>query len=373
MHQIIVYPIGNAETIQIVLENGRRLLFDYANMRCSSDASDLRCDLLGILKEDLKAAGRDAFDVVAITHVDNDHVRGCGEFLWLDHAAKYQGEGRIKIEELWVPAAAVCENGLEDDSRLIRAEARYRLRQGKGIRVFSAPTVLENWFEDNKLDLEEYRKNGLVIDAGNLVPGFSLEKDQVEFFVHSPFATRTQDGILLIRNKDAIAMQASFRQGERLTRFFISADLSYEEIAAIIDVTKFHKREERLQWDIYDVPHHCSYLGIGPFKGEDKTEPTTAVSFLMDQGQKGGILLSSSWEIPDNDEDKQPPHRQAAAYYREVASDIQGEFIVTMTHPKSSEPKPLTIELSAQGATLQKKAVATAAVRSLSRPAPRVG
>ena len=35
---------------------------------------------------------------------------------------------RIKIKELWVPAAAILEENLKDDARLVRAEARHRVR-----------------------------------------------------------------------------------------------------------------------------------------------------------------------------------------------------------------------------------------------------
>jgi hypothetical protein len=59
-----------------------------------------------VLKADLRCARRDYYDVVYFTHLDDDHCCGSGHFFWLEHAAKYQGESRIKIDELWVPAAA---------------------------------------------------------------------------------------------------------------------------------------------------------------------------------------------------------------------------------------------------------------------------
>jgi len=73
------------------------------------------------LRRDLDKAGRDYFDAVCITHTDTDHCKGFGEFFWLDHAALYQGKDRIKIRELWVPAAAILEENLKDDARVARA------------------------------------------------------------------------------------------------------------------------------------------------------------------------------------------------------------------------------------------------------------
>lgn len=44
MHTVRFFPIGNADTCLIELENGKRALFDFADMR-TGDQYDLRCDL----------------------------------------------------------------------------------------------------------------------------------------------------------------------------------------------------------------------------------------------------------------------------------------------------------------------------------------
>src|SRR6185295_4311230 len=113
-------------------------------------------------------ADRDFYEITAFTHLDTDHVAGATEFFYLRHAKKYQGAGRVKINELWVPAFAITEEGCTDEARIIQAEARYRLRQGEGIRVFSRPAKLERWLIDQGLTLES-RKH-LITDAGQVVP-----------------------------------------------------------------------------------------------------------------------------------------------------------------------------------------------------------
>lgn len=86
------------------------------------------------------------------------------------------------------------------------AEARYRLKMGKGIRVFSRPDKLKEWFQNEGLTLES--RAHLITDAGQLIPGFSLASDQIEFFVHSPFATRLNGGGdgLVDRNIDSLVV-----------------------------------------------------------------------------------------------------------------------------------------------------------------------
>lgn len=371
MHKVTIFPLGNADTSRIDLEDGTKVLFDYAAMRCADDSTDLRCDLPKLLKDDLEAAKRDYFDVVAFTHLDDDHIHGSSEFFYLEHAAKYQTVGRIKINELWVPAAAVVEEGCEDEDRIIRAEARHRLKEGKGIRVFARPVKLKAWLESEGLTLES--RSHLITDAGQLIPGFSLNDKQVEFFVHSPFATRMDGDDLVDRNTDSLVVQATFSSGDVLTRLFLGSDLDHEGLRDIVNITRSKKRDERLTNDIVKICHHCSYTALGPEKGKDKTEPIAEVKWMMeDKLQSGAILVATSKLIPADDSDKQPPHRQAAKYYEERADAVKGQFKVTMEHPVKSKPEPLVIEIDSTKARIKKRVIGGIASVVSSRP-PRAG
>ena len=94
-HQIIFYPVGNGDTSQIVLHQGRRILFDFCHRKKAENVETSEIDLKKRLREELDGAGRDYFDVVAFTHADVDHIQGSTEFFELQHATKYQGDGRI--------------------------------------------------------------------------------------------------------------------------------------------------------------------------------------------------------------------------------------------------------------------------------------
>src|SRR2546428_10414631 len=112
MHTVKFYPVGNGDCSQIILANGKRLLFDYCHRWLSEDHNDPRIDLAAALRQELVEVERDSFDVVGFTHLDDDHICGCSEFFYLEHAAKYQSDDRIKIAELWVPAAVLLEEGV---------------------------------------------------------------------------------------------------------------------------------------------------------------------------------------------------------------------------------------------------------------------
>jgi hypothetical protein len=206
------FPLGNADTLRLDLADGRKVLLDYADTRCADDADDLRCDLAAELRRDLSKTRRNNYDAVCITHLDVDHCKGFGEFFWLEHAKAYQDDDRIHIDELWVPAAALTEENLKDDARLVRTEARHRFREGKGIRVFSRPAHLKDWMEKEGIDFESHKH--LIVDAGTLVPGFTKEgAAQAEFFVHSPFGWRQDEQTVIDRNEHSIVMQVTFREG----------------------------------------------------------------------------------------------------------------------------------------------------------------
>jgi hypothetical protein len=371
IHRLNFFPLGNADCCRIDVDNGRQLLLDYAAMRDPEDANDLRCDLPKELREDLDGRQRDYYDVVAFTHLDDDHIHGASEFFFLEHAQKYQGEGRIVIRELWVPAAAIIEEGCEDESRTIRQEARYRLKEGKGIRVFSRPDQLKDWLAGEGIALSD--RASLITDAGQTVPGWTLAADGVEFFVHSPFASRLDDGTVVDRNKDSLVLHATFLADNATTRVFFGADTEHEALTEIVRITRAKGREERLESDVVKIPHHSSYKSLGPEKGKDKTTPTEQIAYLYEKKlQWRATLVSTSKPIPDNDDDDQPPHRQAANYYKERAQAQGGEYVVTMEHPRKSAPEKLVVEISGGKAT-RKKTYLGGIGAAITRPTPRAG
>jgi hypothetical protein len=364
------YPLGNADCCQIKTKHNKRILFDYAHVREAENDEDKRCDLAALLRKEMKDAGKDAFDIVAFTHLDRDHCGGARDFFYFGHAAKYQTGDRIKIEMLWVPAAAILEDDPCEDARIIRQEARYRLKEGKGIRVFSRPEKLKDWLESEGLSLDD-RKH-LITDAGNLIPSLTLADDGIEFFLHSPFAKRLDDGSLEDRNIHSIVVQVVFQEGEQKTKLILGSDVPYECLQDIVNISKYHGNEERLEWDVFELPHHCSYKTLAEEKGTDKTEPVEEVKWLFEeQGQKGGIIISTSDPIPSEDT-RQLPHRQAANYYKDVVNDLGGEFIATMEYTKISNPEPLVVEVSESKACIRKQLKA-ASFSILSQSSPRAG
>ena len=355
MHKVTFYPVGNGDTSQIVLENKKRLLFDYCHRKTGEDPKDPLIDLKKRLAEELKVAGRDYFDVVAFTHGDDDHICGSTDFFELLHAEKYQGKDRIKIRELWVPAAMVLEPATQeersDEVILWRQEARYRLKQNKGIRVFSKPESLKDWLEENGMTVES-RKH-LIVDAGQLAPGFTLTADEVEFFVHSPFIKHMEGGPDILRNDCTLIFQVRFEVRGTRTDYFAVGDADYEVFEDIVSITKFHKRDDRLDWHLFNIAHHCSYRALAPEKGEKETIPTPKVKELLKHGKPDAYMVSSSNQISDDAEaykQDQPPHIQARKAYERHLDELGGrKLLVTMEEPNGFHPEPMEFEITDKG------------------------
>ena len=376
MHKMTFFPLGNADCCLIELSCERTILMDFAATKDESDDYDLRCDIPELLKDGLKKTNRDYYDVVAFSHLDKDHFKGASDFFYLEHARKYQVGERIKMNVMWVPAAFITEVGPDDDeARVLQREARHRFRQRKGIRVFSRPERLKKWCEKNDIKLDD--RLHMITDAGETTPEFSLRKDQIEFFVHSPFAIRQNENTVEDRNEDSLVLHATFRVAGVHTKALMLADSTHEVLSQIVDITESKGNEKYLEWDIVKIPHHCSYLSIGPEKGTNKTTPVSQVARLYKKrGNSGAIAVSTSKPIPktgsDDDKDSQPPHRQAANYYKDVTRALVGQFVVTMEHPSRNVPKPLVIEIGQSKATL-KKSVLSTGISATSVRAPRAG
>jgi hypothetical protein len=380
-HKVTFYPVGNGDTTQILLDNGRRVLFDFCHREKSEDDATPEIDLKKHLRDELKSAKRDHFDVVAFTHADKDHIQGSTDFFWLEHAAKYQDKDRIKIEELWVPAAMVIESAENDKQSsefvILRQEARHRLLEGKGIRVFSQPQELMDWLVPKLKERGEKAdaRDRLFVDAGTIVPGFTLANDKVEFFCHSPFKQHCEGGDI-IRNSAGLVFNVRLQSGAETFDYLEVGDAEWADLEDIVSTTRAHKRDDRLKWDLFNIPHHCSAYALSDDKGEKETIPKPKVKELLLEGRAGAYIVSCSKPINDEKsayEQTQPPHIQARKAYERYLKQVDGtKFLVTMSEPNATKPEPLEFEFTAKGLALKKSAIVGSAA-IITSTAPRAG
>jgi ribonuclease BN (tRNA processing enzyme) len=357
--KITFYPLGNAESVLLELSNGKIVLFDFADTH-TDEANDKRIDLAKELGD------KKSFDVVIFSHPHNDHVKGAKDFFEFDHAKKYQDGNRAKMAELWISSAFVLDSDLDsEDARVIRQEARFRLKNGYGIKVFSEPNKLCKLFKDYDLSTED--SSHPVFHAGTLLDSSTHDLgDEVQFFVHAPFSEDSED--VDDKNEPSIVMQVRLFNRGRETNIFMTGDTPHDVLDKIINRSESNDNEEYLKWDIYDVPHHCSYTGLNDEKGDYRTTPKNEFERLLsDYSQNGAVMIASCKTIAENTDDNQPPHIEAKRAY-EHFSGYKG-FLATMEYPSKSNPKPLRYLIDSFGIQVSPIPTGTL-VRS---PAPRAG
>ena len=240
-----------------------------------------------------------------------------------------------------------------DDSAL-RAEARYRLKNKKGIKIFSQPDELKTWLEKNDIKYDDVKH--LIVDAGTNVPGWSKDTDGIEFFVHSPYKGHIDENEVIDRNLSGIIVQMTFGNKPE-TKLMMGAD------GHAVKITRFHKNEEKLKWDIFHTSHHCSYTALNcdsEKKGTKKTTPNGEVKNLFEKYGNNKCLIISPSDVIDFTDTTQPPHFQAYNYYKEDVADARsGHVKVTMEHPVKSKPEPLEIIIDDNGFSITKKSLSS--------------
>ena len=336
--KINFYPLGNAETCLLEISNGDKILFDYADVKTEA-SDDKRIDL----SQELSSISK--YKVVMFTHAHDDHTHGAEDYFYFDHAAKYQSENRAIIEELWVSSAFIVETDLENASsaKIIRNEARHRLLEGYGIKVFAKSDELVDWLKDHEVEYDDIKH--LVIEPGTTISKAHFN-NEMEIYVHAPFEDDVKD--VDDKNEPSIVLQARLYNdksfgGQRETNIIITGDTTYQVIDKVVDAAKESNNEDKLNWDIYDIPHHCSHSAVGE-KDEkaNKVEPTKNVEYLLSKANIGAYMVASCEKITY---DTSPPHMIAKNAYEKYASNAT--FLEVMDNLGTDKmPKPLVFEIS---------------------------
>lgn len=204
-----------------------------------------------------------------------------------------------------------------------------------------------------------------------VVPGFTLDKDRVEFFCHSPFIKHCDEGDI-IRNRASLVFNVRFRADGAHFDYLEVGDATWEEMEDIVSTIKYHKNDDRLAWDLYNIPHHCSYLALSDEKGDKETGPKPLIKDLLRMGKKDSYIVSCSKPVTDVKElysQTQPPHIQARKAYERYLKEVGGrKFLVTMEEPNANKPEPITFEITSGSVTWKRATSIGAPAIILSTP-----
>jgi hypothetical protein len=241
--------------------------------------------------------------------------------------------------------------------------------------VFSKPDKLKDWLEKNDLSVDSRRH--LITDAGQVVPGFTLASDGVEIFCHSPFIKHVDGEEDILRNPASLVFNVRFKAGSNTFDYLFVGDSEWEVLEEIVKTSKYHGNDDRLAWNLFNIPHHCSYLALSDTKGDTETTPKPLVKELLLSGKEGAYIISSSKPILDTKEGReqlQPPHIQAKKCYERHLKEVCGaKFFVTMEEPNGLYPEPLLFNIESNGISRGGKVITSAVSSIISAPAPKAG
>ncbi|MBW8051699.1 MAG: cobyric acid synthase CobQ [Cytophagales bacterium] len=364
-HKIKYYPVGNGDMSLITLKSKKTILID-CNIRESSsdeidDPKEVKEDLLNSIQ---KRNNKPFIDVFALTHPDKDHCGGFDKNFYTGDPDDYSDENEdneeIIIDELWV-TRRVFRDDLSNEASPIKNEAnrRKRLYQNNDSKKNKAGNRLRIVGHDDNDDRKE---------VPHYIPGDEIDEinneiqEDFSVFIHAPFKKtliiEEADKDNPDRNSTSIIFQARFfenkdgkEKSDFICRALFGGDADHYRWKEVLNKSKKKNNEESLKWDIFLVPHHCSWTFFNdtPYTDEEENQTPKDYSLqFLDYKLPEAKVIASSIKIKD--EKPNPPHQPAKDEY--IKKVGEKNFLNTATKPNEKKPKPIEFIITKKGFAL---------------------
>lgn len=376
-HKIKFYPVDNGDNTLITLSDKTTILIDCKiregeETNAGNNIFPVKDDLIESIEENQD--GAPFIDLFILTHPDEDHCLGFEKnFFHGESPENYDDDNKeneeIIINELW--CTTMLFNGASNnDAKALKKEAERR----KKLWDEDKP---EKNDDGNRIRMIGYDGDDRFENIPESIPGETLTLEEIngnntgnfEFFIHSPFkksliqATSNED-----KNFSSIAMQARFKINESDDQwaclYLFGGDADHYIWKEILNKSKDNGNEDKLKWDIFLSPHHCSWTFFNdvPYdaKEENKTPKETSLE-ILDYKEGAGKLVASCKVVRSSD--KNPPHAAAKKEYQKKL-DKKSDFIELAMEPSENSPEPYVFEITPSGpmAESEEEGTATAAL-----------
>lgn len=344
-HSIKFYPVGNGNCDLITIGGANKKMMFDCNFRQKAEENDDMYDVLDdLLTNELtsKRCGLPFLDAFLLTHPDQDHCRSFADKFYLgnpDNVTQTDKDNKkILIGELWYSPRVFEEltSELNSDAKAFKKEAKRRMdlfksdsnkadKDGNRIRIIG-------WTDNTELKGLEDR----IITPGNIISEINGTTCRYfEMFIHAPFKEDI-DGE--DRNMTSIVTQLRFKSDknkEDVARIFLAGDSEWRIIQEIMNKTS---KDDYLNWDLMEAPHHCSYKF---FADNREDNPNQASLDFLDKKEDGAFVVSSSKVIkksPDN-----PPCQKAKNRYIDKVGE--SNFFCTSGKKDGDSQNPIIFDI----------------------------
>lgn len=356
-HYIKFYPVDNGDTTLITLSDSTTILIDCKLRTSAEDPDDkTKFDVKKDLLSNIQKRNNNPFiDTFILTHPDKDHCHGFEKHFYKGKPEDYKKENledeEIMIDEIWITATLfdLAEN---DDARAFKKEAERRRK------LWDSNSIDKNR-AGNRIRMIGYNGDEKFENIPAYYPGELAKeingnsKSNFEFFVHSPLKKSLITAVAEVnKNFSSIVMQARFKINESDTNlaacFLFGGDADHIIWEQILTKSKKYNNLDKLEWDYFLAPHHCSwtYFNNVPYDSNSENKIAKISSLeILDFKLGNGKIVASCKTIKDDGDN--PPHYAAKKEYE--AKVAKGDFIELAMMPTESEPKPVVVEISDAG------------------------
>lgn len=388
---ITFFPVGNGDMTLIALADSAqtKILID-CNIRGSADdpsdpTRDVAADLRRRLTRDER--GRPYVDAFLLSHPDHDHCNGFAKHFYAGPLADYpddwkpDAQKRIVIREIWSSPMVFRRAGkyhvLCEDAKIFNAEAKRRVavnrRQGfMGVGAGDRILVLGEDEDGKTNDLGPILVR--VDQWFSRINGTANSCFQAHLLAPIPKADILTEETLGKNHSSVILNMAIASDPSRrsVSQFLSAGDA---EVAIWERLWNKHQYQAAvLAYDLLQAPHHCSWHSLSYDSWSDlhqRAQVSPAARAALSQIRRGGIIVSSSNAIYDDDND--PPCYGAMLQYQRIAAGVGGSFACTGEYPSASRPLPLEFVVTAMGIKRVEAAASPRVGGSAVRPAAAVG
>lgn len=354
-HILKFYPVGNGDTTFLRLNNKSTILIDCKIRNGEEDASgntiyDVKNDLLDNLE---KRDSNPFLDLFILTHPDEDHCLGYEKNFYTGSPDNYSQSNRdndeIMVDELWV-TSSVFNDDDNSDAKALKKEAERRRK------LYQDDDSNKNKV-GNKLRIIGYDGDERFESVPNSIPGEILtlqdingsNEEILEIFIHAPFKKSLIDS-QAVKDKNSTSIVLQIRLKEEASQedwdcfILTGGDADHYRWDQVLQKSKDHENEDRLEWNIFQSPHHCSWSFFNdvPYENDENKEPKESSLEILDYQLETAYIVASSKKVLS--EKPNPPHQAAKDEYLGKLGSEES-FLNTGVYPEENEPKPIIFEI----------------------------